>query len=576
MVVLPRLGIEPNPDFPKNSPPRPSPIPTPTPTPTDIISSITSSSATSPPTSSSTTDNGSSFMQVAEDGSSGDKILRGFLVGMAIGILLSFRLTCAFAAMLDDSFPTYRLHSSEDPLQTGLFYTYNGSDPVRAYNLQRPAPSSSPNQYAVALLDAHYPSVIYGEVLVKPEWQQPTLSAAEIRNQSGTPPAPVPITPDSFSVLLYNPDQSIAVKRNAGGWNRADSWGFEMPERTFKLPSASRLDQELGSNDVSDLSPKIMFHWKRDGRLNRDMTCYMSGKSVGGKKSKEPDITVAMYRSQKHGDALCIYEPNMARVEVEDRKGLEVVLLLSAVVVRDLHFAPRQDPFNTSGTAAAGILNGKGRRGSRPLGSSPSDPTLVSGALGDAPSPAHAHTPPLRPSPASNAAKQAEIDAETRRLQAMVAEEERQRRARLAREEEERTRRMLRQEEEARRRRKQAEVDAETERLRREYGVAAPPVQPPLPPSHRPAGTAAMSGALSGGSWYGPPVVSNLQPPPAPPPRPSSVGPQASGAQQGGRHKPGPYSGLAGARASALNLFGGGKTEEEKRKKMKKKQSVFF
>ncbi|EGR50363.1 uncharacterized protein TRIREDRAFT_105407 [Trichoderma reesei QM6a] len=488
--------------------------------------------------------------------------------------------------MLDDSFPTYRLHSSEDPLQTGLFYTYNGSDPVRAYNLQRPAPSSSPNQYAVALFDAHYPSVIYGEVLVKPEWQQPTLSAAEIRNQNGTVPAPVPITPDAFSVLLYNPDQSIVVKRSAGGWNRADSWGFEMPERTFKLPSASRLDQELGSNDVSDLSPKIMFHWKRDGRLNRDMTCYMSGKSVGGKKSKEPDITVAMYRSQKHGDALCIYEPNMARVEVEDRKGLEVVLLLSAVVVRDLHFAPRQDPFNISGTAAAGVLNGKGRRGSRPLASSssPSDPTLVSGALGGTPSPVQAtHTPPLRPSPASNVAKQTEIDAETRRLQAMVAEEERQRRARLAREEEERTRRMLRQEEEARRRQKQAEIDAETERLRREYGVQVPPARPsppsqrPSPPSQRPSGTAAMSGALSGGSsWYGPPVVNNLQPPPPPPPRPSSVGPQSVPQQQGGRHKPGPYSGLAGARASAINLFGGGKTEEEKRKKMKKKHSVFF
>ncbi|KAL6859347.1 hypothetical protein J3F83DRAFT_344969 [Trichoderma novae-zelandiae] len=479
--------------------------------------------------------------------------------------------------MLDDSFPTYRLHPSEDPLQTGLFYTHNGSDPVRAYNLQRPSPASSHNQYAVALFDAHYQSVIYGEVLVKPEWQQPTLSAAEIRNLNGSPPAPVPITPDSFSVLLYNPDQSIAVKRNAGGWNRADSWGFEMPERSFKLPSASRLDQELGSNDVSDLSPKIMFHWKRDGRLNRDMTCYMSGKSVGGKKSKEPDITVAMYRSQKHGDALCIYEPNMARVDVEDRKGLEVVLLLSAVVVRDLHFAPRQDPFNIAGPAAAGVANGKGRRGSRPLASPPGDPTLVSGALADTPSPVQTHTPPSRPSPANSAAKQADIDAETRRLQAMVAEEERQRRARLAREEDERTRRMLRQEEEARRRRKQAEIDAETERLRREYGVAAPPAQPSLPPSQRPSGTtAAMSGALGGGRWYGPPVVNSLQPPPAPPPRPSSVGPQPSGPPQGGRHKLGPYSGLAGARASAINLFGGGKTEEEKRKKMKKKQSVFF
>lgn len=485
--------------------------------------------------------------------------------------------------MLDDSFPTYRLASTkEDPLQTTLFYTYNGSDPARAYTLQRPAPSSSANQYAVALFDAQHQSVIYGEVLVKPEFQQPSLSAAELRNQNGSP-SNVPITPDSFAVLLYNPDQSIAVKRNAGGWNRADSWGFEIPERSFKLPSASKLDQETGSNEVSDLSPKIMFHWKRDGRLNKDMTCYMSGKSVGGKKSKEPDITVAMYRSEKQGDALSIYEPNMARVEVEDRKGLEVVLLLSAVVVRDLHFAPRHDPFNVSSAGMAPA--GGARRGSRPpLAPSPNDPTLVSGALGN--------TPPAAMN--SNAAKQAEIEAETRRLQAMVAEEERQRRERLAREEEEKTRRMLQREEEeaAQRRRRQAEVDAETERLRREYGVQGqwPPPQssssPLLPqrPFESTNAAATMSGAL-GTRWYGPPVVNNLQPPP--PPRPNSVGPGPSTQQQqkNGRNKlsppvpggsSGPYAGPSGARVSALSFFGGGKSDEEKRKKMKKKQSVHF
>ncbi|KAL7892183.1 hypothetical protein HDV63DRAFT_390658 [Trichoderma sp. SZMC 28014] len=483
--------------------------------------------------------------------------------------------------MLDDSFPTYRLSTKEDPLQATLFYTYNGSDPARAYTLQRPAPSSSANQYAVALFDAQHQSVIYGEVLVKPEMQQPSLSAAELRNQSGSPPN-VPITPDAFSVLLYNPDQSVAVKRNAGGWKSTDSWGFEIPERSFKLPSASKLDQETGSNEVSDLSPKILFHWKRDGRLNKDMTCYMSGKVVGGKKSKEPDITVAMYRSEKQGDALSIYEPNMARVEVEDRKGLEVVLLLSAVVVRDLHFAPRQNPFNISSVGTAPASGA--RRSSRPLAP---DPTLVSGALGNV-------APPARPPPNGNAAKQAEIEAETRRLQAMVVEEERQRRERLARQEEEQTRRMLQreQEEEAQRRWRQAEVDAETERLRREYGVQGqwPPPQPSS--SQRPFeatnATPAMSGALAalGTRLYGP-SVNNLQPPP--PPRPSSAGPGPSTQQQrpqtNGRNKlsppvpggsSGPYAGPSGARASALSFFGGGKSDEDKRKKMKKKQSVQF
>lgn len=490
--------------------------------------------------------------------------------------------------MLDDSFPTYRLASTkDDALQATLFYTYNGSDPLRAYTLQRPAPSSSANQYAVALFDAQHQSVIYGEVLVKPEMQQPSLSAAELRSQSGSPPN-VPISPDSFSVLLYNPDQSIAVKRNAGGWNRTDSWGFEMPERTFKLPSASKLDQETGSNEVSDLSPKILFHWKRDGRLNKDMTCYMSGKSVGGKKSKEPDITVAMYRSEKQGDALSIYEPNMARVEVEDRKGLEVVLLLSAVVVRDLHFAPRQNPFNI---ASVGMAPAAGaRRGSRPLAPPPNDPTLVSGALGNVPV-----APPARPPPSSNAAKQAEIEAETRRLQAMVAEEERQRRERLVRQEEEQTRRMLQreQEEEAQRRWRQAEVDAETERLRREYGVQGQWPPPQQSSSQRPSEAtnsgATMSGALGalGTRLYGPPAVNNLQPPP--PPRPSSAGPgpstQTQRPQRNGRNNlsppvpggsSGPYAGPSGARASALSFFGGGKSDEEKRKKMKKKQSVHF
>ncbi|KAL7789134.1 hypothetical protein V8C37DRAFT_218623 [Trichoderma ceciliae] len=89
MVVIARLGVEPNPDFPKNSPPRPIP------TPTDIVSGITTSMATSTPTSSPTSaGTGNGFFRVAEDGTSGDKILRGFLIGMAIGIILSFVLCC--------------------------------------------------------------------------------------------------------------------------------------------------------------------------------------------------------------------------------------------------------------------------------------------------------------------------------------------------------------------------------------------------------------------------------------------------------------------------------------------------
>ncbi|PNP56743.1 hypothetical protein THARTR1_03439 [Trichoderma harzianum] len=92
MVVIPRFGADANPDYPKNSPPRPTPVSSATPTATDIIASVTTST-TSSPTSSSTSDAGG-FLHIASDGTSGDKILRGFLIGMAIGIILSFVLCC--------------------------------------------------------------------------------------------------------------------------------------------------------------------------------------------------------------------------------------------------------------------------------------------------------------------------------------------------------------------------------------------------------------------------------------------------------------------------------------------------
>ncbi|KAK5994526.1 hypothetical protein PT974_05004 [Cladobotryum mycophilum] len=452
--------------------------------------------------------------------------------------------------MLDENFPSYRLQrSTDDPLHTVLFFTHNGSDPAPEYLIKRPPPANSRNQYALALFDAHYSSVIYGEVLVKPEWAQPTLSAAEARAQNGAGAA-TPVIPDSFSVMLYNPDQSIAVKRLQGGWNKSDFWGFEIPERTFRLPSASQLDQEAPDSQLSELSPKIVFHWKRDSRLSRDMTCYMAGRSVGGKKSKEPDITIAMYKAGKHDGVVSIYEPNMARVEVEDRKGLEVVLLLSAVVVRDLYISPRQDVFNGAGEDR--FLPRMGRET------------------------AHGRMDPTTSRPCLEL-WQAEIDAETRRLQAMVAEEERQERERLAREEEEKTRRMLEREEEELRRQRQADVDRETERLRRQFGMPIPgkpsnnPGSPPLPPRQNPnvmPNIPNMSGAL------------NSHPSPC-------VGPpgyQQPVAQENGRKKFGnplgvfksnnPY-GNAAAGASMSNFFSGNR-EDERKKKIKKKQSVHF
>lgn len=383
--------------------------------------------------------------------------------------------------MLDESFPTYRFQqSSENPLKTYLYFTHNGSEPCAEYILKRPIPSSAPNQYALGLVDIHYESsVVYAEVLVKPEWSQPSLSAAEIRAQGGNVP-PVPLVPESFSIFLYNPDHSVVVKRIQGSWNKSESWEFEIPERSFKLPSASRIDQSSGGDNLSELAPKVVFRWKRDGRLSKDMTCYMTGRTLGGKKSKEPDITVAMFRGGKN-EGVTVYEPNMRRVEVEDRKGLEEVFLLSAQVVRDLYLVPRQDAFNTAGTPTPANVGG-------PRGNTPPVP-MASGALGNLP------PPPPAPAPANgrDPRAQAAIDAETKRLKEMVANESRQAREREKRDQAEqmRIKKML-EKEEMDRQRREAEIDRETERLRREYGVTTPmvngssdgrPIPPPRPSS---------------------------------------------------------------------------------------------
>ncbi|KAK4114219.1 hypothetical protein N656DRAFT_705940 [Canariomyces notabilis] len=400
--------------------------------------------------------------------------------------------------MLDENLPTFRLkRSSENPLSSILYFTHNGSDPSVEYLLRRPDPAlpASHNKYAVALCDPYNPEVVYGEVLVEPEWTQPTLSAAEIRAQaqSGAPPAQaMALVPDSFTIQLYNPDQAVAVKMVPGTWNKSDSWEFDLPTQTFRKPTTSELDREHQNTSpaVADLTPRIMFRWKKDGRLSKDMTCSMCGTRLGTRKNKEPDITIAMFRAARES-IMTVYQPNLHRVDLEDRKGLEIVLLLGSEVIKDLYLMPKVDIFNVQGGAP--VSNGK-RKNSRPAGS-PTGAAPMSGALAANIPPSAAATtatPATRPSavaaanstaPSTGPASNPEIEAETRRLQAMVEREERERRkAELA--EQKRIQKMI-QEEEKERRRREAEIEKETERLRKKFGVEGqqlPSDRPPLPP----------------------------------------------------------------------------------------------
>ncbi|KAI3337061.1 hypothetical protein HD806DRAFT_475537 [Xylariaceae sp. AK1471] len=412
--------------------------------------------------------------------------------------------------MLDENLPTfYFRQTSDNPLSTILYFTQSGSDATAEYALQKLNPTlpQAKNKYAIALADASAQGIVFAEVLIEPEFQLPTLSAAEIRAQAGVPPAPVPIIPESFTVQLYNPDQQVVVRGEKSAWTGKESFEFEIPQQTFRLPSSSKLDRQQNDPVANSLTPKILFKWKRESKFNKDMTCYMSGRSVDGKKSKEPDITVAFY---KHGrePAITIYEPNLRRIEVEDRKGLEVVMLLGAEVIREIYLSPNRDSFNTNGAPPSR------RKNSRPLAPSPGSPKpdhyAMTSAIGGA-APRKTTSPVTQqPTPPQ--------DVEIKRLQAVAQQEERER-ERRDKAEQKRIKKML-EDEEREQRKRQAEVEKETERLRREFGMAGQNYgpKPNLPPRPSP----------NPSSNAGRPAL-HLQTP-APPPRPVSAGPRPAGA----------------------------------------------
>lgn len=391
--------------------------------------------------------------------------------------------------MLDENLPAFHIRpSSDDQLQSTVYLGQGGLELNPEYTIRRPNPiaPASKNCYAVALYDSYNPEVLYAEVLVQPEWSQPTLSQAEIRANNGLSPPPIPIVPNNFTIQLYNPDQQVSVKQIAGSWNSSSYWEFDMPQQTFRRPSASMLDRTQDDPAVSAVTPKVTFKWKKDSKLSKDITCYLAGKSTDGKKSKEPDITIAMFRK---GKELTLYQPNMHRVEVEDMKGLEVVILLGAVVIRDTFFEASKEMFNIDTASLQGV-----RRASGPNKHTPSPPPGGAAIVGypgvfpldhpssSMPPPARVPSVPIGGPPKTHA--QYQIDQETARLRAQE-EAAKAERERQDRKEQKRIKKML-EEEERQRARREAEVEKETERLRKQYGINPVPDNcvPPRPTVH--------------------------------------------------------------------------------------------
>ncbi|EAU33821.1 conserved hypothetical protein [Aspergillus terreus NIH2624] len=218
--------------------------------------------------------------------------------------------------MIDENLPTFFLKPTKQKHLWTIYLAQHGDEPTPVYTLRHPDPNSPDckNRYAVALADPFVPDVIYGEVLIIPEWTQPSLSADAIRQNGGVTPPPEPILPTRFTVHLYNPDQQITVHFKPKSWNSPPTWSFEMPQHTFRQPSTSALDHTLTDPAAADTTPKLRFSWRRDSKLSKDMTCLLSGKtttlSETKTKHKEPDITVSIFQALRE---ITLYEPNLYR-----------------------------------------------------------------------------------------------------------------------------------------------------------------------------------------------------------------------------------------------------------------------
>ncbi|RMJ28530.1 hypothetical protein PHISP_00577 [Aspergillus sp. HF37] len=393
--------------------------------------------------------------------------------------------------MLDESLPTFFLKQNNSPKHLwSIYFGQHGNEPSPAYALRYPDPlsSSSRNRYAVALYDPYVPDVVYGEVLITPDWTQPSLSADAVRQNGGATPPPEPILPTRFTVQLYNPDQQITIRYKHKTWNTPAAWEFEMPQHSFRQPSASTLDHALTDPAAADVTPKLKFSWRKDGKLSKDLTCLLSGTtstmSEGSNKtkSKEPDITISIYKALRE---LTLYEPNLYRVEMEDFKGLEVVLLLGAVTIRDVYFQPIKDAFRVL-TSAAPVRPGGPAAANAAAANKPTKPAqqppTASGGLNPATTAGPPGAPP-RPRitipehetqpPPQEQRSQTEVEAENARRQKQQGGK--------AQEEPRRTKA-----EEKARRKRQEEIDKETRRLQKLYGREEAQARTQTPPSSEP------------------------------------------------------------------------------------------
>ncbi|KAI5818713.1 hypothetical protein BZA77DRAFT_342605 [Pyronema omphalodes] len=324
---------------------------------------------------------------------------------------------------LDENFPTYYFHSLS-PTETAIKFTISGSPPQQDYTLIR---GDIANTYSLSLHDGHFPSILYA-----------TLSTT-VSLTSESPPRI--ILPREFVINLHSPDHSIAFNRHAS--ILGDSWEFTLPCHCFPQPTNSALDT-VYAPPVLDV---LRFRIKKEGGIisRPQLCCVLAG------EGNEPDTVLGMYSLNKN--EMVIYESNFRRVELEDRKGLEILMVLGCRVVSEVYGNDAMRVFN--------IPQQEGKRRPSAAGriSTGTPAPMLMGAQ-SSPIPV---TPAATPAPLQQ--RQQSFKEEEARRKAAAAEEQ----AKKIAAEQAAIREMLRREEEA----EQQRIAAETERLRREEAQRA-------------------------------------------------------------------------------------------------------
>jgi hypothetical protein len=374
--------------------------------------------------------------------------------------------------------PAYHFNrlNPKDPSRFTVSFTANGSPDEQIYNITHSTETG--NTYSVTYSDAHFPTIAYASVACSLEF--PLASPSADAN------APKVLLPSEFTVNLFNPDFQVTVEMKHSTL-KGNFWEFSMPKHSFPPPTNSQID----AGYTPPVSERLYFRWRKEGgvlsrsqlRCSLVSTANTPGSSSRDRKAgaKEPDITLAMYEGvgDKHGRGeFVVYESNFRRVDIEDLKGLDLVMVIGARVINDIWFCPTATTFNTGSEVMVG--SGSKQKGKN----SPPVPVLASQPVplqaGPPPQPGtfsqrfrqhqrqgHEQSPPAYPAGSGGLTayppektngptpeqERAKKDQERRRIEAEQAE----------------IHCMLAREEAQEQARKQAAINAETERLKRLY-----------------------------------------------------------------------------------------------------------